>query len=107
MVENLTTGNFKTYIDKNNLVIVDYWADWCGPCKIMAPVFEEASKEFTKVKFAKLNVDEEAEVAQTYDVSSIPTLIIFHKGKEVERLVGFMPKGQFKAKLQEITKELK
>ena len=106
MVTGLTTSTFKDFLRKNELVAVDFWAEWCGPCKIMSPVFEEMSKELTTMKFAKLNVDEEGEIAQQYDVSSIPTIIIFHKRQELSRIVGFIPKHPFKQKLQDAIKSI-
>ncbi len=81
-------------------VIVDFWATWCPPCKILAPVFEELAGEYEgKVKFAKLDTDEVRAVAQKYSIMSIPTLIVFKGGKEVERMVGALPKEALKEKI--------
>ncbi len=81
-------------------VIVDFWATWCPPCKILAPVFEELAGEYEgKVKFAKLNTDEARNVAQKYSIMSIPTLIVFKGGKEIERMVGALPKEALKEKI--------
>ncbi len=97
----------KITMEKNhNFIANGFLAHNCGPCKVMAPVFEEASKEITKMKFAKLNVDEETEIASEYSVMSIPTTIIFHKGRELSRLIGFMPKAVFKSKVNEAIKEI-
>jgi len=76
-------------------VLVDFWATWCGPCKMIAPVLEEVAKEKDgALKIAKLDVDENPETAQKFGVMSIPTMLIFKNGQEVNRLVGYMPKPQ-------------
>ncbi|MDN5346583.1 MAG: thioredoxin 1 [Clostridia bacterium] len=81
--------------------VVDFWAAWCGPCRMMAPVFEELAEEYAgRVKFAKLNVDENQGIAAGFGVMSIPTLIIFKEGREINRIVGYMPKEALKANLE-------
>ena len=81
-------------------VIVDFWAPWCAPCKLMAPVFEELSEEYgEKVVFTKVNTDENYDTATQYGIQSIPTLVIFHNGREVNRLVGYAPKPQLKRQI--------
>ena len=83
-------------------VVVDFWAEWCGPCKIIAPVLDEiASEQAGKVTIAKLNVDENPDVARRFDVMSIPTLIVFQDGSAQKRLVGAKGKGQLLAELDE------
>jgi len=91
MPEELNDKTFETSVLKHKgVVIVDFWAEWCGPCKMLAPVFEKLSKEFgDKVKFAKINVDDYSDVAQKYGVMSIPCVIFFKNGDEVDRLIGF------------------
>ena len=85
-------------------VLVDFWAEWCGPCKMIAPVLEEiASEQAGKVRVAKLNVDEHPEASRRFDVMSIPTLILFKDGQPAKRLVGAKPKG---ALLQELAEFL-
>jgi thioredoxin 1 len=79
---------------------VDFWAVWCGPCKMIAPVLEEIADEYDgKLQIAKLDVDENGQSAMQYGVMSIPTLILFKNGQAVERVVGFMPKAKILAKL--------
>ena len=81
----------------SELVMVDFWAVWCGPCQMVAPIIEELSKEYAgKMKVRKLNTDENPEVAGRYQVMSIPTILFFKKGQVVEKLVGARPKRQFK-----------
>lgn len=95
----LTKDTFEKQVLKSKTpVFVDFYADWCGPCKALAPIFETVSKEQKKVKFAKLNVDENRELAQKYDVMGIPCIIIFKDGKEVERLTGMQSYEALKEK---------
>ena len=83
-----------------SLVLVDFWAVWCGPCKMIAPIVEELSKEYDgKVKVVKLNTDENPEVSGRYQIMGIPTLMFFKDGKVVDKLVGALPKGQIKDKI--------
>lgn len=83
-------------------VVVDFWAEWCGPCKMIAPILEEIANEHAgKLSVAKLNVDENPDVARRFDVMSIPTLIVFKDGSAQKRLVGAKGKGQLLAELDE------
>lgn len=104
----LTAGNFEEEVLKSKLpVIVDFWASWCGPCRMMAPVFEQMSKEYEgKLKFAKVSTEEFPEIAEENQVSGIPCLIIFHRGKEVDRIVGFSPKDELKESINEIMEKI-
>lgn len=74
--------------------IVDFWAPWCGPCKMFGPIFEETSKQYNKEKFCKINVDEDNTTPKEFGIMSIPTIIMFENGKEIKRKIGFMDKNE-------------
>lgn len=86
-------------INNEGVTLVDFWAKWCGPCKMLAPVLEVVEKDLEQVKFVKVDVDENEELADKYQISTIPTLLIFKDGKVIDTLVGFMPKDSLKAKI--------
>lgn len=94
MTVEITKDNFEEVVLKNDLpVLVDFWATWCGPCKMIGPIVEELSEELAgKAVFGKLNVDNQPELAMQFQVMSIPTLLLFKNGEIVNKKVGFMPK---------------
>ena len=93
--------NFDEIIKEHPLIVVDFWASWCGPCMMVAPIIEKLAKELAgKIVFGKLNVDESPATSARFGVMSIPTLIVMKDGKEVERMVGFGGEEQLKAKLE-------
>ncbi len=97
---NITIDNFEEEVLKSDKkVIVDFWATWCGPCKMIAPIFEELASEHTDVKFAKVNVDEQVELCLKYKVSSIPTLIIFEDGEVIDKVIGYRTKEELEEQL--------
>ncbi len=98
---HVTDDNFDETVKNNKVVLVDFWAGWCGPCRALAPTIEELSKEYAgKMLIGKLDVDENPKTAECFQVFSIPTLIVFKNGCEVDRLVGLCPKSRIKDMLQ-------
>lgn len=97
MIEHVTDANFSSAVENSSdLVLVDFWASWCGPCKMLGPIFEEVANEMTDVKFTKLNVDENPSTAARYRVGSIPTVLAIKEGRVVDTMVGFKPKAEIK-----------
>ena len=97
----VTDGNFREMLKIHPLMIVDCWAAWCGPCQMIAPVVEQLATEYAgQVAFGKLNVDENPQTSQEFCVRGIPTLLIMKEGKEVDRIVGVMPKPVIESKFK-------
>ncbi|MFZ9718357.1 MAG: thioredoxin [Chitinophagaceae bacterium] len=103
MALTLTDGNFKeTVLDSGKLSVVDFWAEWCGPCRAIGPVIEDLSKEFEgKVNVGKVNVDENPQVSMNYGITSIPAILFFKNGQVVDKLVGAQPKANFVKKIEQ------
>lgn len=100
---NFTDQNFNNEVLKSaEPVLVDFWAPWCGPCRVQGPIINEISKEVRGIKVGKLNVDENNQTATQYGVMSIPTLIIFKNGQPVEQMVGVQQRDQLKKKLEAV-----
>ena len=87
-VIELTSQNFNQEIKNNNLLLVDFWAEWCGPCKSMHPIFTRMAKKYKQIRFARVNVDDAQDIAMKYEVQSIPTFIMFKNAEVVNRMVG-------------------
>jgi thioredoxin 1 len=101
-IEALTDATFDEQVKSSDVpVLVDFWAEWCGPCKMISPVLEEiAEEQVGKIRIVKLNIDDNLDVTRRFDVMSIPTLILFKDGEPQVRLIGAKPKGQL---LEEIS----
>ena len=94
-VLKISADNYKKEVlEESKKVLVDFYADWCGPCKMISPVVEAVAKEVDNVKFIKINVDEAQELAMEYNIMSIPTLIVIENGKEINRTVGLIDKSE-------------
>ncbi len=96
-----TTANWDTEVLKEKgLVMIDFWAAWCGPCRMISPTVEELAKEYSgRIKVFKLNTDENSEIASRYKIMGIPTIMFFRDGVKLDQIVGVVPKQQLKAKL--------
>ena len=101
LIANSTTASWdKDVIDHNGLVLVDFWAVWCGPCRMIAPTIEELAGEYKgKLKVVKLNTDENPDIASRYKIMGIPTIMFFKNGEKVDQMVGAVPKPQIKSKI--------
>ena len=105
MVKEITDSSFKSEVLENLSmpVLVDFWAPWCGPCRMVSPVVEQMEKEFAgKLKVCKINTDENSQSAGEYNITGIPCLIIFKDGKEATRLVGFRPADLMKKDIEKV-----
>ena len=96
---HLTSETFSKALDNNDIVIVDFWADWCGPCIKMAPILDEISSEY-QAEILKVHVDENPDISSKYEISSIPTIVVFEKGIPVKKIVGAHPKHKMIKELE-------
>ena len=98
----MDSANFEKTLEDNEIVLIDFWAKWCGPCRMVAPIVEELSEEYSgKVNFVKMNTDENPQVPSKYGIRSIPSLLIFKGGELKGTIVGYRPKGEIKKRLEE------
>jgi thioredoxin 1 len=98
----LTDSNFASEVTKYPIMLVDFWAPWCGPCRMVSPIIEQLSREYSgRVAFGKVNVDENQRIAASFGIQSIPTLMIFKGTKAVDVIIGAMPKAQIEMKLKQ------
>ena len=102
MIINITKENFESEVLKSDKkVLLDFWATWCGPCMMLSPTVDEVANEVSNIKFGKVNVDEQGELAQQFGISSIPTLVVVQDGKVVKQSVGLIPKSAILELLQD------
>ena len=103
MAKEFTDGNFKDeVITSDKLTVVDFWAEWCGPCRAIGPVIEDLSKEYAgKVNIGKVNVDENPQISMNYGITSIPAILFVKGGQVVDKLVGAQPKANFVKKIEQ------
>ena len=103
MAQVISSEEFNNLVEHvEGIAVVDFFATWCGPCKMLAPVFQEVGNELDgKAKFYKIDIDASLDIASQFSVSTVPTIIIFRNGEPVERLVGFMPKENLLSKIRE------
>ncbi len=101
---NVTSQTWDSEVlQSKGIVMVDFWAVWCGPCRMIAPTVEELAKEYAgKIKVAKLNTDENPDIASRYKIMGIPTIMFFKDGEKVDQIVGAVPKPQLKAKIESL-----
>jgi thioredoxin 1 len=98
----LTDSNFKNEVSKYPILLIDFWAPWCGPCRMISAMIEQLAREYTgKVVFGKVNIDENRMITQSFGIQSIPTMIIFKNGKAVDIIVGAIPKAQLETRLHQ------
>lgn len=103
MAQVINSIEFRNLVEgAEGIAVVDFFATWCGPCKMLAPVFQEVGNELDKkAQFYKVDIDQSLDIARQFNVSTVPTIIVFKNGEPIERLVGFMPKENLSAKIKE------
>jgi thioredoxin 1 len=100
-IKHVTDGDFQAEVLENEQpVLVDFWAPWCGPCRVVAPVLEEIADERENLRIVKVNIDENQQTAMNYQILAIPTMVLFRNGQEAKRIQGAMPKKRLEAELE-------
>jgi thioredoxin 1 len=104
-VFHLTTKDFDNFISSHKVAVVDFWAEWCAPCFILAPIIEELAQDYPQVGFGKVNSDEEPEIASRYGVMSLPTVIFFKNGEPVDEVIGAVPREEIETRIKALLGE--
>jgi thioredoxin 1 len=100
-IQHVTDADFQAEVLESELpVLVDFWAPWCGPCRVVAPVLEEIAGERAELKIVKVNIDENQQIAMDFQILAIPTMVLFRNGAEAKRIQGAMPKKRLEAELE-------
>ena len=100
-IKHVTDGDFQAEVlESDQPVLVDFWAPWCGPCRVVAPVLEEIADERDNLRIVKVNIDENQQTAMNYQILAIPTMVLFRNGQEAKRIQGAMPKRRLEAELE-------
>ncbi|ABP94951.1 thioredoxin [Metallosphaera sedula] len=102
LIAHLDSRNFDEFIRKNKVAVVDFWAEWCAPCLILAPIIEELAMDYPQVGFGKLNSDENQDIAGRYGVMSLPTVIFFKNGEPVDEVIGAVPREELEIRLKSL-----
>lgn len=105
-MKELNEKNFSEEINKEKLVLVDFWAEWCMPCRMLTPILEKLEQEFENVEFAKLNTDENPNIAMKYGIFSIPTVMMFYRGEVVNSFVGAMPESVVRREIEKALEKI-
>ena len=101
MALQITDANFEEYVNAGKPMVLDFWAEWCGPCRMVSPIIDELAKEYEgRVTIGKMNVDENDDVVGQFGIRNIPTVIFFKDGQMVDKMVGAAPKNKFAAKIE-------
>jgi thioredoxin 1 len=102
LVAHLNSGNFDSFIKSHKVAVVDFWAEWCAPCLMLAPIIEDLAKDYPQVGFGKLNSDESQDIAARYGVMSLPTVLFFKNGEPVDEVIGAVPREEIEIRLKQI-----
>ncbi|MFP3217706.1 thioredoxin [Acidianus sp.] len=104
LVAHLDSNTFDNFIKSHKIAVIDFWAEWCAPCIILAPIIEELAKDYPQVGFGKVNSDENQDIAARYGVMSLPTVIFFKNGEPVDEVIGAVPREEIEIRIKELLK---